>query len=35
MDSSASVSVFPHYNSKPSSSSKFSNSVELRTADGI
>ena len=34
VDSGASVSVFPHHSSKPSSSSVFSNSVELRTADG-
>ena len=34
VDSGATISVFPHHSSKPSSSSVFSNSVELRTADG-
>ena len=34
VDSGASVSVFPHHSSKPSSGSVFSNSVELRTTDG-
>ena len=34
VDSGASVSVFPRHSSKRSSNSVFSNSVELRTADG-
>ena len=35
VDSGASVSVFPHHSSKPSSSSVFSNSGEPRTADQL